>query len=230
MKMTANEIRGTALDIDGAIFDIDGVLLDSMEIWTDLGARYVRSCQKCPQDGLGEILFNMSMEQGAEWLRDHYLPEKSTEEITEGIQDMLRDYYFYEVQAKQGAKELLKMLQTSSVRITAATSSPREHVEKALKRNGLLAYIERIFTSTEVGSSKHSPEIYDAAAAHMGLERKNIFVFEDSLYALRTAAKAGYRTVGVYDRHGEPDQQGLRETAEIYVRDLNAFLGILQKI
>ena len=29
--------------IRGAIFDLDGVLLDSMGIWNDLGARYLRS-------------------------------------------------------------------------------------------------------------------------------------------------------------------------------------------
>ena len=28
--------------IRGAIFDLDGVLLDSMGIWEDLGARYLR--------------------------------------------------------------------------------------------------------------------------------------------------------------------------------------------
>ena len=30
------------------------------------------------------------------------------------------------------------------------------------RSNGLLSHIEKIFTSAEVGSSKHSPEIYDA--------------------------------------------------------------------
>ena len=51
--------------IRGAIFDLDGVLLDSMGIWNDLGARYLRSLLVEPEPELNQILFSMSMEQGA---------------------------------------------------------------------------------------------------------------------------------------------------------------------
>ena len=43
--------------IKGIIFDIDGVVLDSMSIWNDLGARYLRSLNVEPEEGLNEILF-----------------------------------------------------------------------------------------------------------------------------------------------------------------------------
>lgn len=214
-------------DIKGVIFDIDGVLLDSMVIWTDLGARYVIRSGGEPEEGLAETLFSMSMEQGAEYIRDRYLPDRTAEEIADGLQNMLKDFYYNEVQAKPGAAELMQALDSAGVRMTAATSSPRGHVERALERNGLLRYVEKIYTSAEVGSSKHSPEIYDAAAGYMGLKRDEVFVFEDSLYALRTAAKAGYHTIGVFDEQGEPDQKGLEETAEIYVRDITDLVRMI---
>ena len=47
--------------IKGAIFDIDGVLLDSMGIWDDLGARYLQSIGKIPEEGLNKILFSMQL-------------------------------------------------------------------------------------------------------------------------------------------------------------------------
>ena len=53
----------------GAIFDLDGVLLDSMGIWEDLGARYLRRLHITPEPGLNEVLFPMSMEQGAAYLK-----------------------------------------------------------------------------------------------------------------------------------------------------------------
>ena len=56
--------------IRGAIFDLDGVLLDSMGIWNDLGARYLRSLLVEPEPGLNQILFCMSMEQGAAYLKE----------------------------------------------------------------------------------------------------------------------------------------------------------------
>ena len=216
-------------EIQGVIFDIDGVLLDSMEIWTDLGARYIISKGGRPEQGLAQILFSMSMEQGAAYIKAAYLNSETEEEVIRGLENMLRDYYYDEVQAKSGSAELLGALKEAGVRITAATSSPRGHVEKALERNGLLCYIEKIFTNAEVGSSKHSPEIYDAAAAYMGLKRQQICVVEDSLYALKTAAKAGYHTAGVFDEKGEPDQKGLKDSAEIYIRSIRELMNSVRR-
>ena len=207
--------------IKGVIFDVDGVLLDSLEIWTDLGARYLDSIGKVPEKGLGDILFSMSMEQGAEYLKERYSVPKRTVEIQKELQDMLEYFYFYEVQAKPGAEQLLSEISEAGSSITAATSSPRRHIERALERNGLLGYIDRIFTNTEIGKSKHFPDIYNAAAAHMGISPEECLVFEDSLYALRTASAAGYHTVGVADPKGEPDQQGLREAADVYIDQLS---------
>ncbi len=215
-------------DIKGAIFDVDGVLLDSMGIWTDLGARYLVSIGKTPEEGLAKILFSMSMEQGAEYLREHYSIGLTAEEIGTGLQDMLRDFYYYEVQARPGAQQLLQAVSSAGIKITAATSSPREHIERALERNGLLSYVDRMFTNAEIGKSKHSPDIYDAAADHMGTAPGETCVFEDSLYALRTAAAAGYHTVGVFDSKGESDQEGLRGSAEIYIHELCEITALFQ--
>ena len=214
--------RGTEVlsGIKGVIFDLDGVLLDSMSIWTDLGARYLQSLNIAPEEGLGDILFSMSMEQGAQYLKEHYLPDRSAEAILKDLQELLKDFYYNEVVAKEGAAELIRFLKTRGIKITAATSSPRGHVERALERNGLLADIEVIFTVAEVGVSKHSPDIYDAAAKYMGLKREEVLVFEDSLYALRTAHDAGFKTAGVYDGNGEKDQEGVAATGDVYLRRL----------
>ena len=211
--------------IRGAIFDLDGVLLDSMGIWKDLGARYLRSLHIQPEPGLNEILFAMSMEQGAAYLKAHYPLSQSEAEIGDGIARMLADYYFYEVPAKPGAAELLGFLAERSIPMAAATSSPREHVIRALDRLGLLSYLRAIFTTGEVGASKHEPMIYHLAAERLGTVPAETLVFEDSLYALKTAKTAGFRTVGVLDAHGETDQAGLKEAAEVYLTSLTEFPG-----
>lgn len=216
--------------IKGTILDIDGVLLDSLGIWEDLGARYLKSIGKNPEEGLNEILFAMSMEQGAEYLKKHYDLEESINEINEGLEKMLEDYYFYEVLPKPGAKEILTLLKNENIRTVAATSSPRIHIEKALKRNGLLNYIEKIFTTGELKVSKHSPNIYNAAADFMSLKPEETLVFEDSLYALNTAKKAGYVTVGVFDDKGESNQEGLKKTADLYLTDLNMFQNAYREL
>ena len=205
----------------GAIFDLDGVLLDSMGIWNDLGARYLRSRGLMPEPGLNEIFFSMSMEQGAEYLHTHYPLAQSAAEIEAGIETMLRDFYYNEVPAKPGAAALLAALAAKGIPMAAATSSPRGHVTHALQRLGLLGYFAQIFTTGEVGVSKHEPTIYLLAAQAPG----ETIVFEDSLYALKTAKAAGFYTVGVYDADGESDQAGLKAAADLYVKELGEAAG-----
>ena len=209
--------------IRGAIFDLDGVLLDSMAVWNDLGVRYLKKRGIEPEDGLSQVLFSMSMEQGADYLKKQYNLPDTPQEILEGIGQMIQDFYFYEVQPKEGAKELLQFLQKQKVKMIAATSSPREHVTKALQRTGLLEYLQQIYTTGEVGISKHSPRIYQLAAESLGTKPEETLVFEDSLYALKTAKKAGFRAIGVYDADGETDQEGVRQTGELYLKRLSEF-------
>ena len=118
---------------------------------------------------------------------------------------------------------MLQFLQKQNVKMIAATSSPREHVTKALQRNGLYDYLQQIYTTGEVGVSKHEPVIYQLAANSLGTKPEETLVFEDSLYALKTAKNAGFRAIGVYDADGETDQEGVRQTGELYLTSLLEF-------
>ena len=94
--------------------------------------------------------------------------------------------------------------------------------EPYFTQNGLaLGYFTRLFTTAEVGVSKHEPTIYLLAAEALHAAPAETLVFEDSLYALKTAKAAGFYTIGVYDADGETDQAGLQMAADLYVRDLH---------
>lgn len=209
--------------IRSAIFDMDGVVLDSMAIWHDLGVRYLQALQLQPEQGLCETLFPMSMEQGAAYLKAHYPVPYSEDEIVSQLSDMVEKFYREEVRAKDGIRELLETLSNREITMVAATSSPRGHIEAALRRLGLLDYFRRIYTTSEVGASKHSPDIYRLCAAFLGTEKSETLVFEDSLYALKTAAEDGFATVGVCDLQGESNQQGLRESADYYLKNISDY-------
>lgn len=206
--------------IKGAIFDVDGTLLDSMEIWEDAGARYLRRIGVEPEKNLSEILYPMTMAEGAEYVKKRYQLELALDEIIQGVLDTVRDFYFYEAPVKPGVKELLFWMKEKNVAMTAATASDRGHIEAAFKRLGIDGYFDRIFTCSEVGAGKHYPLIYERAADYLRAKPGEVLVFEDALYALMTAKGAGFCTVGVYDRFSEGEQKEIKRQADIYLRDL----------
>lgn len=209
--------------IKGAIFDVDGTLLDSMSIWQDVGARYVRSRNVEPEENLAEILFPMTVEEGAIYVKQQYSLEESVEQIVQGVLDTVRDFYYYEAPLKAGAWEFLEALAAEEIPMVVATSSERDQIEQAFGRLNILQYFQKIFTCTEVGAGKSQPFIYQQAGEVLGAAPEEIFVFEDVLHAIKTAKAAGFRTVGLYDSSSEDHQEEIRETADIYLGDLTDF-------
>ena len=55
--------------IKGAIFDVDGTILDSMKIWDEVGQRYLSDRGKTAEKNLNDILFPMTIEEGAEYIK-----------------------------------------------------------------------------------------------------------------------------------------------------------------
>ncbi|MGN1266647.1 MAG: HAD family hydrolase [Dorea sp.] len=205
--------------IKGAIFDVDGTILDSMAIWEEAGERYLQSIHVEAKQGLSKELAEMTIEEAALYMKQEYHLSQNGTVIVQGILDTVRDFYYNEAPLKAGVKEVLEELQRQGIPMVIATSSEKDHVEKALERLEIKKYFDKIFTCSEIGSGKTRPDIYEAAARYMETEPQEIIVFEDVIHALRTAKKAGFQTVAIYDRFSENDQEKLKETADIYLSE-----------
>ncbi len=206
----------------GAIFDVDGTLLDSMSIWDTIGSDYLRSIGYEPRENLNEVFKNMSLLQAAEYYRQAYGVTRSTGEIMDGVNAMLERFYRHEAPLKPGAAELLERLRQAGVRLCIATATDRYLVEAALERCGALSYFGKIFTCNEVGRGKDEPMIFEAALDFLGTQKAETVVFDDALYAVRAAKRAGFPVAAVYDVH-EPAQGELRALADFYLEDLTQF-------
>ena len=194
--------------IRGIIFDVDGVLLNSMPVWENLGELYLKSRGIPAEKGLGETLFSMSLEEGARYLISHYGLELTCEQVVKGLAREVRDFYAERVPLKEGARQFLDEFRERKIPMVIATSGDRNNTEAALKRLKVFSYFQGIFTCSEIGSGKNQPDIYYAAALHLDTDAEETLVFEDAYHALRTAGKAGFKTVAVYDRSNDKQQIG----------------------
>lgn len=209
--------------IKGAIFDVDGTLIDSMGTWKNLATRYLETMGKTADESLNEQLYKMSLEEGSEFLRQHYLPELSAKQVCDGFTGLLRNYYENEAAEKEGAAKLLEYLSENGVRSVIATSSVEKYARTALEKLGLMEFFERIFTCTEVGEGKSSPLIYEKCAEFLGTKPEETLVFEDAPHAVETAKKAGFITVGVYDEVNAPAFEQIKKTADKALYRLSDF-------
>ena len=205
--------------IRGAIFDVDGTLLDSMFIWDTIGELYLRSIGYQPKENLNETFKNMSLRQAARYYQTEYGVTLSIDQIMDGVNAMLERYYRFEVPLKPGVAELLERLRQSGVKLCIATATDRHLVEAALDRCGVLSCFGEIFTCNEVGHGKDEPDIFEEALRFLGTEKAETVVFDDALYAVRTAKEAGFPVAAVYDSH-EKAQDQIRMLADVYLEEL----------
>ena len=206
--------------IRGAIFDVDGTLLDSMFIWDTIGEAYLRSIGYQPKENLNETFKNMSLRQAARYYQTEYGVTQSIDEIMDGVNAMLERYYRFEVPLKPGVAELLEWLRQGGVRLCIATATDRHLVEAALDRCGVLSCFGEIFTCNEVGHGKDEPDIFEAALRFLGTRKEETIVFDDALYAVRTAKEAGFPVAVIYDSH-EKNQKEIRALADFYIENFS---------
>lgn len=204
--------------IQGAIFDVDGTLLDSMSMWANIGMDYLRSIGYEPRENLYEIFKHMSLYQAACYYRSEYGVTLSPEEIVDGVNSCIGQFYRETAALKPGITVFLESLKRQGVKLCVATATGQALVRAALERCGIAGYFSEIFTCPAVGHGKDEPVIYRRALEHLGTHKAKTVVFEDALYAARTAKQDGFPTVAVYDRY-EEGQTELRALADCLITD-----------
>lgn len=204
------------------IFDLDGTLLDSMGVWANFGSEYLKTkgIQEIP-DQLRETLTPLSLLEAAEYFKVQFGFSEPAQQICEEINAMLTHQYEHTLALKPGALEFLQAHADHAMCI--ATATDRSLVERALKRLGIASYFSFVITSSDVGTSKQYPDIYLQAAERLGVSKEACIVFEDALHAIRSARKAGFHVVGVYEPSFEAELATIERTASLFIRSLQEY-------
>ena len=206
------------MEITGAIFDFDGTLFDSMQIWVNIKERYFahHGITLTPEDyeafkglrlqeviGIANERFNMNM-TGRELFNDFF--------------GFIEKCYMDEAEPKNDIVEFLDKLKAKGVRMGIATATSESALSALLSKFGMLDYFSQIYSVYTVGASKEDSKVYDVVLEKLGTDKQTTWVFEDALYAAKTAKESGYNLVAIYDR-SEPNAGELEAIADIYIHN-----------
>jgi HAD superfamily hydrolase (TIGR01549 family) len=179
---------------DTAIFDVDGTLVDTNYQHALAWFRALRRF---------EITRPMwRIHRGIGMGGDLFVSAVGGQEVEEAHGDALReawaeefDELIGEVQAFEGARELLADVKERGFRLVLASSGKKKHVEAFLDLIDGTSLADAWTTSDDVKNSKPEPDIVSAALAKVNGD-SGIMV-GDSIYDAQAAAKLGIPTLGV---------------------------------
>ena len=215
--------------ISAAIFDLDGTLIDSMPIWNDLSFNFLTARGVTPKPDLRDRVSTMFLRESSQYVVDEYNLDCTADDVLDFMHEQIDNFYINLVPPKEDVIPFLERLKNAGIKMCVATATERRLAIPALEHNGMLGYFDEIFTCAELGVSKRDPLVFEKALEHLGTEKKETYVFEDSYHAVETAAKAGFPVAAVCDQSAADKEKELREISKVFFykyKELDDFFDI----
>lgn len=183
-----------------AIFDMDGTLIDSMGYWQRLGREYLAKMGVVENvEPVIERIKPMTMlESSALFMEAFGLPGPA-ERIAAEMNAVMDAHYRSDIPLKPGAADYLQTLRREGVRLCVATATPEPLARTCLERLGVADCFAFLLSCDAVSAGKDRPDVFLEAARRLNAAPADIAVYEDAVYAARTAKTAGFYVIGVYD-------------------------------
>ncbi len=206
------------MNITGAIFDFDGTLFDSMHVWKGIKYNFFESIGiKLTKDD-EEVFKGLFLRELFHLAIERFNLKYTYEELLSMLFEYIKGRYLKETEPKNDIIEFLEKLKSKGVKMGIATATGETALVAVLEKYGMLHYFSPIYSTYTVGASKTEPKVYDVVLNELGTEKETTWVFEDALYAAKTAKANGYKVVGIYDK-SEPLQDELKAIVDIYIHN-----------
>jgi len=191
------QIKCENCKIKAAIFDLDGTLIDTQKLYDEIdqmvinkygNGKYYSPEYKMITHGTSQVFVNR-------FLIEQYQINITVEELKEIKENYLKEK-FKNNKSKEGAMELTDNLKNKyRFKIAIATSSYKNAVDYKLSfhKKWIDSDFDIIITGDDkrIKSGKPSPDIFILTANSLGVKPEECIIFENSLYGVKAAIKAG---------------------------------------
>lgn len=189
--------------IKGIIFDMDGTLLDSLDAWVDIGNTYLRSINIAGDPQLDERMKDMSLQQGASYIKENFHLKQSVDEIIQGVHQIIEKKYKEDIPLFPGVQSFLEKCYQKGLIMCVLTASSSRLAKIALERLHVLHYFQDVYSCQTIGYPKSDTRCYLETIKLLGIDTSECIVIEDALYAIQSATQAGLRVKAIQNKENQ---------------------------
>ena len=207
-----------------AIFDMDGTLLDSMGAWRLTVKEYLRDNGYPDLPALADSRYRPTPSSREIALRELTLP-LSAEQLRAECLRRTMAHYDSDVTLKPGALAFLDAMREAGVVCGLLTATPLAMARGVLERTGIAPRMRFVLCDGDLPAAKDNPECFRWVARQNGVQTADCLVFDDALYAIRSARQAGCTVVAMEEESSLWQRDEIRKTASFYARSFCELLG-----
>jgi beta-phosphoglucomutase family hydrolase len=194
--------------IQGIIFDMDGTMVDNMMVHHQAWQRKLSSLGlKMSLAEVMEKVHGVNEEILEGLFGDRFTPAER-KQIAWEKEAEYRKIFKPELQLVEGLPSLLDQLKSIDFPFGVGTAAPAENADFILDELDIRSYFKTIVHAGQVSNGKPHPEVFEKAAAGMGIAPEHCLVFEDSPTGIHTAQNAGCLAVAVLTTHRKEEFEG----------------------
>ena len=230
------------------IFDMDGTLIDSLGMWNKVDIELIKELGG-PEE-LGEFDIQQQRDNKlreysksenpfigyCQFLSSKYNSDLTGEETFKKRYDIAQKYLENEIDYKDGAPELLKLLKEKNFTLVIASTTRRNNMNIYSQENANIInkanindYFSLVYTMEDVQEIKPNPEIYFIIINELKVRKEQCLIFEDSLIGIEAANNAGIDVVAMYDKYSDREREEIEKRATYSLKNFEEAIQILLK-
>lgn len=207
------------------LFDFDGTLVDSMPAFISVMLRILDENNIKYESDIIKIITPLGYAGTAKYYTEKLGLKIPEDELLALMNKYAYDEYAYNIPAKENVIEVLERLKEHGAELNILTASPHSVLDVCLKRLGIFDIFTNVWSCDDFNTTKANPEIYKMAAEKIGKPVDEVLFLDDNYNADKTAASAGMKVCGVYDKSSEEYTDDIKNISDYYIHD---FLELLE--
>lgn len=170
------------------IFDFDNTIIHSIKLWRKaINIDLFKKHGLKPNPEIKKMHGGKSNLEIAQIFVDLSGIKTTAKKIVKEWYDIMFDYYTTKAKIIKGAKEYISKLKSEGKKVVLASATGEELLLPVVKELGFDVLFDEIHTENTVGAPKRDPMFYVKLLEKLDAKPEDVFVFEDSYYAIASA-------------------------------------------
>ncbi len=213
------------------IFDLDGTLVETQQYWEYAYEDVLEKLELEYVDASKYLLPGATTKDDWKIILDqeHLKLDVSIDDLVKYTQiALLNEIKNVELDLREGFWALADELKMEkNLKLGLATNSTSDITSRVLTKLDIADVFDAIICSDEIKRPKPNPEIYREIAKKLGVQPKEMLVFEDSIIGVQSALAAGTSVIVIWN--GEVPREFYPQQTLNFYSDFSPLAGNLDK-